>query len=53
MLHLPGMGPGIAACSTPQQLVENAKAGRVRLDKKVIESVRKIAGVPDLPAGPA
>ncbi len=53
MLHLPGMGPVIAACSTPGQLVENAKAGRVRLDKKVIESIRGIVGVPDLPAVPA
>jgi aryl-alcohol dehydrogenase-like predicted oxidoreductase len=53
MLHLPGMGPVIAACSTPAQLVENAKAGRVRLDKKVVESVRGIVGIPDLPAVPA
>ncbi len=53
MLHLPGMGPVIAACSTPAQLVENAKAGRIRLEKKVFESVRSIVGVPDLPPGPA
>ena len=50
MLHLPGMGPVIAACSTAEQLVENAKAGRVKLDKKAIESVRKIVGIPDFPA---
>jgi len=53
MLHLPGMGPVIAACSTPGQLAENAKAGRVRLDKKVIESVRKMVGIPDFTASPA
>ena len=53
MLHLPGMGPVIASCSTPGQLVENAKAGRVRLDRTIIESVRKIVGIPDLPTVPA
>ncbi len=53
MLQLPGMGPVIAACSTPAQLVENAKAGRVRLEKKLIESVRGIVGVPDFPVSPA
>ncbi len=51
MLHLPGMGPVIAACSTPAQLVENAKAGRIRLEKKVFESVRSIMGITDLPPG--
>lgn len=53
MLHLPGMGPVIASCSTPGQLVENAKAGRVRLDKSLLASIRKIVGVPDLPGLPA
>lgn len=53
MLHLPGMGPVIAACSTPAQLVENAKAGRVKLDKSVLASVREIVGIPDFPTSPA
>jgi len=50
MLRLPGMGPVIAACSTPEQLVENAKAGRVTLEKELVEAVRRVLGVPEVPS---
>jgi aryl-alcohol dehydrogenase-like predicted oxidoreductase len=53
MLQLPGMGPVIAGCSTPEQLVQNAKAGRVRLEKELVESVRRVVGVPDFFKAPA
>lgn len=53
MLQLPGMGPVIAACSTPEQLVQNARAGRVRLEKEVMGSIRRIVGIPDFLASPA
>ena len=42
MRHYPGIGPLIAGCSTPEQLVENAKAGKITLDKEQIEAVKKI-----------
>jgi aryl-alcohol dehydrogenase-like predicted oxidoreductase len=46
MLQLPGMGPVIAACSTPQQLTENAKAGKIRLEKDLVSAVRCLTGIP-------
>ena len=45
MLRLPGMGPVIAACSTPGQLVENAKAGKTRLAEEQVKAVEKILGI--------
>ena len=42
MRHYPGIGPLIAGCRTPEQLVENAKAGKIVLDKEQIEAVKKI-----------
>lgn len=42
MLHLPGMGPLIAASSTPEQLVENAKAGKIILSQDQIKAVEGI-----------
>jgi aryl-alcohol dehydrogenase-like predicted oxidoreductase len=42
MLQLPGMGPVIAACSTPQQVAENARTGKVKLDKSQVEAVERI-----------
>ncbi len=42
MLHIPGMGPVIAACSTPQQVTENARAGKVLLGKDRMETIEKI-----------
>jgi aryl-alcohol dehydrogenase-like predicted oxidoreductase len=40
MLTLPGMGPVIAGCSTPEQMAENAGAGRIKLGPGQIEAVR-------------
>jgi aryl-alcohol dehydrogenase-like predicted oxidoreductase len=42
MLRLPGMGPLIASASTPEQLRENAKAGRVHLAEDLVQTVDKI-----------
>jgi aryl-alcohol dehydrogenase-like predicted oxidoreductase len=42
MLHISGMGPVIAACSTPQQVAENARAGKVKLDKSQVGAVERI-----------
>ncbi len=42
MLHLPGMGPAIPSCSAPEQLEENAKAGKIKLEEEEIEVVKKI-----------
>lgn len=42
MLHLAGMGPVIAGCSTPEQLVENANAGKITLEPGQITTVKKI-----------
>jgi aryl-alcohol dehydrogenase-like predicted oxidoreductase len=42
MRHYPGIGPLIAGCSTPEQLVENAKAGKIALEKDQIDAVKKI-----------
>jgi aryl-alcohol dehydrogenase-like predicted oxidoreductase len=42
MRYLPGMGPVIVGCSTPRQLVENAKAGKISLDDAQREAVQKI-----------
>jgi aryl-alcohol dehydrogenase-like predicted oxidoreductase len=46
MLQLPGMGPVIAACSTPSQLVENAKAGKIRLERELVKAVRRLVRIP-------
>lgn len=43
MLRLPGMGPIIASASTPEQLRENAKAGKVRLAEDLVRTVEKIS----------
>lgn len=45
MLHLPGMGPVIASCSTVEQLVENAKAGKISLDSEQMAAVEKIVNL--------
>jgi aryl-alcohol dehydrogenase-like predicted oxidoreductase len=42
MRHYPGIGPLIAGCSTPKQLLENAKAGKLALEKEQIDAVKKI-----------
>jgi aryl-alcohol dehydrogenase-like predicted oxidoreductase len=42
MRNLPGMGPIIVGCSTPRQLVENAKAGKITLNEDQRQAVRKI-----------
>lgn len=41
MLHLPGMGPVIAGCSRPEQVAENAKAGRIRFETDQIGQIEK------------
>jgi aryl-alcohol dehydrogenase-like predicted oxidoreductase len=46
MLQLPGMGPVIAACSTPEQLTENAKAGKIKLADEQVQAIEKILGKP-------
>jgi len=42
MLQLPGMGPMIAACSNPDQLAENSKAGKISLESEQKAAVEKI-----------
>ncbi len=42
MLRMPGMGPVIAACSSPDQVSENARAGRNGLSA---EQSERIAGI--------
>lgn len=42
LLHLPGMGPIIPGCSTPEQLKKNAKAGKIALDTEQIKTIQKI-----------
>ena len=44
MLHMPGMGPVIPACSSPDQVAENAKAGKVTLKKQQVDAVGRILG---------
>ncbi|MEW5901336.1 MAG: aldo/keto reductase, partial [Acidobacteriota bacterium] len=44
MLHLPGMGPVIAGCSTPSQVAENAKAGKVKLRKDQMTTLSELLG---------
>lgn len=44
MLRLPGMGPVIAACSTPAQVIENAKAGKILLTEEQVGAAEKILG---------
>jgi aryl-alcohol dehydrogenase-like predicted oxidoreductase len=46
MLQLPGMGPVIAACSTPTQLTENAKAGKIKLAQEQVKAIERILGWP-------
>jgi aryl-alcohol dehydrogenase-like predicted oxidoreductase len=41
MLHLPSMGPVIPACSSPGQVQENAKAGKITLKKQQVEAIEK------------
>ncbi len=40
MLRMPGMGPLIAGCSTPAQVRENAKAGRLRMEDAMAGEVQ-------------
>jgi aryl-alcohol dehydrogenase-like predicted oxidoreductase len=42
MLQLPGMGPVIAACSNPEQLTENSKAGKISLEPEQVARVKSI-----------
>ena len=42
MLQLPGMGPVIAACSNPKQLLENSKAGKILLQPEQTARIKKI-----------
>jgi len=42
MRQLPGIGPIIVGCSTPAQLVENAKAGKITIDRDEVQAVQKI-----------
>jgi aryl-alcohol dehydrogenase-like predicted oxidoreductase len=42
MRGLPGIGPIIVGCSTPGQLVENARAGKIRLGEEQLRAVRRI-----------
>lgn len=42
MLRMPGLGPVIAACSSPEQVSENARAGRIVL---TAEQAERIAGI--------
>ena len=44
MLTLQGMGPVIPACSSIEQLEQNAKAGTVKLDDCVISKIKEIVG---------
>lgn len=46
MLQIPGMGPIIAACSNPRQVAENARAGKMMLEKDQLAAVNKITGIP-------
>lgn len=46
MLQIPGMGPVIAACSNPRQLAENAKSGKMKLEKDQCAAVEKIVKPP-------
>lgn len=42
MLHIPGMGPIIVGCSRPEQVSENAKAGRIKLEQQQIAKIEEI-----------
>jgi aryl-alcohol dehydrogenase-like predicted oxidoreductase len=44
MLQIPGMGPMIAACSSPKQVKENAHAGKIVLSKEQISALENITG---------
>ncbi|HOW85122.1 MAG TPA: aldo/keto reductase [Candidatus Aminicenantes bacterium] len=44
MLRMPGLGPVIAACSTPEQVSENARAGRIALSDEQAERLAGILG---------
>jgi aryl-alcohol dehydrogenase-like predicted oxidoreductase len=45
MLQIPGMGPVIAASSSPSQIKENAGAGKITLDKDQVRALRNIIGL--------
>jgi aryl-alcohol dehydrogenase-like predicted oxidoreductase len=42
MLHIPGMGPIIVGCSRPEQVSENAKAGRIKLEQQQIAKIEEV-----------
>lgn len=42
MLQIPGMGPVIAACSSPKQVRENAQAGKIILGEEQVRAVEHI-----------
>jgi aryl-alcohol dehydrogenase-like predicted oxidoreductase len=42
MLHLPGLGPVIPACSSAEQVTENAKAGKLTLKKQQVDGIERI-----------
>jgi len=45
MLQIPGMGPVIAASSSPKQVKENAAAGKISLDNGQVRALRNIVGL--------
>ena len=45
MLQIPGMGPVIAASSSPRQVKENAAAGKIALDNDQVRAMRNIIGL--------
>jgi aryl-alcohol dehydrogenase-like predicted oxidoreductase len=42
MLRIPGMGPVIAASSSPKQVKENASAGKISLTEDQIRALENI-----------
>jgi aryl-alcohol dehydrogenase-like predicted oxidoreductase len=42
MLQIPGMGPVIAASSSPKQVKENARAGKIRLTEDQVRTLESI-----------
>ncbi len=44
MLQIPGMGPTIAGCSSPEQVKENAGAGKIVLGTEQIHALENIIG---------
>jgi len=45
MLQIQGMGPVIAASSSPKQVKENAAAGKITLDNDQVRALRNIVGL--------